>query len=559
MSGRRRNYLVCFTFFLSFFINVHSIWSQDKGVFTGGITANGNVFIRDSLIGASGIPQYDHELFGSEIWLNLNYRKSGYDLRMRFDAFNNSNLLNPNDSYTDEGIGYWYVSKQVDKFNFAVGYLYDQIGSGIIFRSFEQRPQLIDNALVGGRITYDINENWSARAFTGRQKFLFGRNGAEVKGVTLEGFVNLADSTSTKAFSIAPGIGFVNRTLEEEKVEKLVDIIKNYIPEDQVKPEYNTYLLSVFNTLSYDKFSLYTEFAYKTSDVFSNPMAIRTSLTGIETFGKLVKESGTVAYASLSYANKGLGLTVEGKRTENFDFRTDQTLTQNFGLINFIPPMNRLNTYRLTSRYSPATQLLSEQAFQVDARYAPSRKLAFNVNFSNITDLSGELLYREIYTEFTLKKKRKWQLTTGVQLQNYNQEIYEIKPEVPLVKTITPYVDYLYRFTRKKSLRIEAQYMDTDEDFGSWVFGLAEFGLAPHWIFEVSGMYNIQPSKNSPTNAAGESLKILYPTFGVTYIQKSNRFNIRYVKQVEGVVCSGGICRLEPAFSGVRMSMSSTF
>ena len=57
----------------------------------------------------------------------------------------------------------------------------------------------------------------------------------------------------------------------------------------------------------------------------------------------------------------------------------------------------------------------------------------------------------------------------------------------------------------------------------------------------------------------GENLSILYPTFGVVYVNKANRFQLRYVKQVEGIVCSGGVCRLEPAFSGVRFNVSSNF
>ncbi len=546
----------CFLVLLVTLIPAH-FYAQEKGVFSGGLTANGNIFIRDSIIGAANIPQYDNELFGSEVWLNLNYRQSGYDLRIRFDAFNNSNLLNPNDSYTAEGIGNWYIGKQLDKLGIGVGYIYDQIGSGIIFRSFEQRPQLIDNALVGARLTYRLSENWEVKTLAGRQKFLFDRNKAEIKGVSLEGFIDFGKVGYV--FTMAPGIGYVNRTLDEESVGALVDIIKFYIPEEQINPVYNTHLLSFYNTLSYKKFSLYTEFAYKTPDVFSDPAATHTALSGVQIKESLVKESGSVGYASLSYATKGLGITVEGKRTENFDFRTDQTLRQNFGLINFVPPMNRLNTYRLTSRYSPATQLLSEQAFQVDVTYSPSKKININVNASIINDLDSTELYQELYTEILWKKSRKLRISGGLQLQKYNQELYEVKAGAGTVNTITPFVDILYKFTRKKSLRFEGQYMLTEEDFGNWVFGLAEFGMAPHWIFEISGMYNIKPSKKSPQDENGESLKILYPTLGVTYIRSSNRFNVKYVKQVEGVVCSGGICRLEPAFSGVRMSVSSTF
>ncbi|HEY1045054.1 MAG TPA: DUF6029 family protein [Bacteroidia bacterium] len=32
-----------------------------------------------------------------------------------------------------------------------------------------------------------------------------------------------------------------------------------------------------------------------------------------------------------------------------------------------------------------------------------------------------------------------------------------------------------------------------------------------------------------------------------------------YIKQVQGVNCTGGICRVEPAFSGVRLSLSTSF
>ena len=49
------------------------------------------------------------------------------------------------------------------------------------------------------------------------------------------------------------------------------------------------------------------------------------------------------------------------------------------------------------------------------------------------------------------------------------------------------------------------------------------------------------------------------PKKSSVYVKNANRFQLRYVKQVEGIVCSGGICRLEPAFSGVKFSMSSNF
>ena len=85
-------------------------------------------------------------------------------------------------------------------------------------------------------------------------------------------------------------------------------------------------------------------------------------------------------------------MTLDLKRIQNFSYRVNPFEIQNRGAINFLPPMTRVNTYRLNARYSPATQELGEQAMQLDLSYAPSRKLRFLVNFSSIQllkDLEG--------------------------------------------------------------------------------------------------------------------------------------------------------------------------
>lgn len=537
---------------------MNQISAQDQGVFSGNFESNFNVFLRDSLINANNTPQYDRQLTGGEAWLNLNYSIKGLNMGVRFDMFNNSNLLNPTGSYTDQGIGRWFINKQVNKFNVEVGYIYDQIGSGVIYRAWESRALLIDNALLGAKVTYDINENWKVKGFSGKQKFLFGVNPGIIKGASLDGYLSLGSEESP--ISLSPGIGLVNRTLSDENMNTIIDNVKTYFVDEQVRPVYNVYLASLFNTLSYKSITWYVEGAYKSPEAFFDPMEPRTEQSGVVTSGKFRKDSGSVLYSSLSFAKGKLGITFEGKRTENFNFRSNPNLTLNRGLVNYIPPMNRFNTYRLTARYAPATQDLSELAYQADVRYRFSKKVSALANYSNITTLDGDLLYREMLGEVVYKYKRKWQLTGGLQLQKYNQEVYEVKPEVPIVSTVTPYIDFLYKFSRKKSIRFESQYMSTKEDFGSWFFALAEVGMAPHWIFEASMMYNIKPSKNSPKDPeSGESLNIVYPTLGVVYVNKANRFQLKYVKQVEGIVCSGGICRLEPAFSGVKFGIASNF
>jgi hypothetical protein len=564
------NRKVCLIFLHLLFLLQVTIAQESAGEashLTGNLELNANFFIRDSLIGAFNMPQYDRQLFGADSWLNLNYRNKGFDIGARFDMFNNSNLLNPRGSYTAAGIGRWYVSKSIHKLGITGGYIYDIIGSGIIFRAYEERPLAIDQALYGIRLTYDLSPDWKVKAFTGRQKQQFDNYNSVLRGISFDGFISLDSSGVT----FAPGFGIVSRALDDGSMNSLVATLNTYRTDDIFIPKYNTYAFTFYNTLTAGPFSWFLEGAYKTKDAMLDPLKDRITISGDTVLGRYIQGEGSVIYTSLSYANEGLGITIEGKRTEKFDFRTRPQEEGIRGLLHYIPPMSRVNTYRLPARYAAATQFLGEQAIQADIRYAVSRKLSFNVNFSFINNLDNERLYRELFTEIYYKYKRKWILTAGIQVQDYNQEVYYGKPDAHPIKTITPYADFLYKFNSKTALRFEAHYMNVGktevspsrkerEDYGNWIFGLAEFSLAPHWTVTLSDMYNISPGKISPVDTkTGKAKKIHYPRFDVFYTYKANRFSLSYVKQVEGIVCSGGICRLEPAFSGVKASVNSTF
>lgn len=532
-------------------------FSQNNSHITGSLQANGNFFFApDSVLGTAGIPQYDYQKFGAETWLNLNYSHNGLDVGVRFDMFNNSNLLNPNASYSDVGIGRYYIRKQINKFELAGGYLYDQIGAGIIYRAYEERALMIDNALLGAQVGYKFNENWKLRAFTGRQKQQFDRYGTVLRGGVLEGFVK---PDSSKNFSFAPGAGIVGRTYTKETVDEIANAIGGYLPVDSTGAQYNTYAATIFNTLTAGDFTWYIEAAGKTNDVINDPLALRTvAIEGrLDTIsGKLVNRTGYTFYSSLSYSKSGFGVTLEAKRTKDFSFRQNPYALGIQGPINFLPPMAKQNTYRLTTRFAPATQELGEQAIQLDLRYKFNKKLSASLNISEIQFLDGTELYREITPEFTWKQKRKWQFIGGLQVLKYNILVYQGKGRY--VDALTPYAELLYKFSPRKSLRVEAQYLNTKDEFGSWVNGLVEVGMAPHWIFYASDMYklnhneavSLEKSKYDGTH---------FPSLGVVYSHKSNRVSLAYVKQVEGINCAGGICRLEPAFDGIKLTVNSTF
>jgi hypothetical protein len=576
------------TLALSFFVICSSGYAQIGSHITGSLQANGNFFFAsDSVLGTVGIPQYDNQKFGAETWLALNYSHDGLDAGLRFDMFNNSNLLNPTASYSDVGIGRWYIHKKINKFDVAGGYLYDQIGSGIIYRAYEERTLMIDNALLGAQVGYQINDNWKIKAFTGRQKQQFDRYGTILRGGVIEGFIK---PDSTKNLTFAPGAGIVGRTYTSETIDDARFEVAGYLADEQIDLQYNTYAATVFNTMTAGDFTWYLEAAAKTKDVIFDPNATRSILIGSElqtVNGKLVNREGYTVYSSLGYSKKGFGVTLEAKRTKDFSIRQNPNARGIQGAINFLPPMAKQNTYRLTARFAPATQELGEQALQLDVRYKFNKKLSASINFSDITFLDGTELYREITPEFTYKQKRKWQFIGGLQILKYNIFVYQGKPNLvhdlkPYEKilrrlmgegknpfnnvyALTPYAEFLYKFTPRRSVRVEAQYLATEDEFGSWVNGVVEVGLAPHWIIYGSDMYKLKHGTIDPS-VSPEKVKdktkydgTHFPSLGVVYSQKSNRVSLAYVKQVEGINCAGGICRLEPAFHGVRLTLNSSF
>ena len=551
-------------------LSVSALFAQEGATLFGSLDLRGNFYIRDSLIGAADIPQYDRQKYGANAWLNLNYNYAGFQVGVRFDLFQNSQLLNPTASYTAQGIGRWFVQKDFDRLSLAGGYLYDQIGSGIIFRAYEARALAIDNALYGLRLSYRFADDWTVTGFTGRQKRQFELFESNFRALRLEGFATVGDPE--KPITLSPGLGAVGRTFDDNTINSLVATLNTYLAEDAFVPNYNTYAFTFYNTLSYGPVNWYLETAYKTEDAMNDPFGRRITAGGTEVVGNTFFESsGTVLYTSLSYAKKGFGLTLEGKRTENFSFRNRPQAVLNRAIVNFLPAMSRENTYRLTTRYVAATQELGEYALKANLFYKPSRKLSFLVNASYINTLKDVLLYRELYTQVELKPTRDWIIKGGIQLQTYNQEVYQFKPGIPNVEAVTPFVDVLYKLSRRNALRLEAQYMNTGQytdpetgkilrqDYGSWLFGQLELTLAPNWTFTASDMYNAAPGKLSPVDENGEKVQLHYPRFDVFYNYKGTRYSLSYVKQVEGIVCTGGVCRLEPAFSGVQATLLATF
>ena len=525
-----KNLLLIVIFFLPF-----SLFGQ-SGSFGGDLQLNASLFMRDSVIGAVNTPLYDNLLTGGESWLTLNYQNQndGLSAGVRLDIFNNSNLFDPNGAYSAQGLGNFFIKKEIKKLAITGGYFYDQFGSGIIYRSFEDRGLGLDYATFGVKLEYKFNDQIIAKAFTGREKNLFATFSPVIKGFDVEGNFG-------QKLHWVPGYGIMNRTIDQNSMDLMVANINTYDDSMKFTPTYNVFAYTFYHTLNYKNWSWYAEVANKTHEAT------------IGADGKLHDEKGNVEYTTLSYSKKGFGVTAIAKRTENFILRTSPNEILLRGVLNFIPPVSRQNTLRLPARYVPATQFLEEMAYEADMTFTPKKGYRIILNFSNIGSLSGTNWWQEYYGELNINKSKTTQIDLGGQYVKYDQAFYQNEPGSPVVKSITPFMNFTYKFSKTKSTEVQLQYQSTKQDFGSWLFVSAEYNMAPHWSFAFSDMYNVQPN----TDKVSDGLN--YYNLFAAYTAGANRFTLAYVKQVAGVNCSGGVCRYEPAFSGVRFAVTSSF
>jgi len=531
-----------FTIILLFVIASPLLFAQ--GSFSGGLELNSEFYQRDTSIGASNTPHYNNLLSSTDAWLNLDYRNYKHKLEagIRLDVFNNSNLHDPGTPYTALGIGRFYLRKTFNNLTITGGYFYDQFGSGITFRSYQDRALGIDNATLGLHLEYDFLKNWTVKAFTGMQKnrlkpfrsFVSLYNPI-IKGLNAEGSITLSED-----ISLLPGGSVVNRTLDQNSMNFIVNTIESYDEEDRFVPKYNTFAYSLYNRLNIGNVSWYIEGARKTSEAIYNADQ------------KLVNRPGSVIFSTLTYSRSGFGAGLKFKRTEDFVFRTSPNEKLLDGMISYVPPVSKQNSLRLPARYVAATQELEELAGSGNITYTPKKGYTINAAYSEVRAFDYEELFREIYADLELNTSRKWKGLIGGQYIDYDQVFYEGKG-ASMVHAFSPFLEFNYNIDRRKSIRMEFQQQFTEQDYGDWVYGLVEFSIAPYFTVSVSDMYNYDP--NPPTSTEKQH----YYSFTTSFVYQRHRLSLSYTKQVEGVICTGGVCRYEPAFNGFKVRLTSSF
>ncbi len=540
-------------------------WSAGQGELSGNLQFNSNLYDPDPRIGTN-TTHYKRQLSSAEGWLLLNYRVEGFKFTTRLDAFHNSPVFNPQEAYNRQGLGFYSISKDIEDLNITGGYFYDQFGSGIIFRAYEDRLLGIDNAVQGVRLKYDFSDQFRVTAFSGRQKQRFDDYKSVLTGANIEKDFYIGDE-----LSLFSGAAFINRTHGRQTIDDIANEIRNYSNyDDRFIPKYNVYAYSVYNTLNFKNLSWFFEYAGKTKEAIRNKAG-----------DKFINRDGYTLYSTIDYSLSGFGINFQYRKNRTYVLKTTPYAQQFRGRINYMPPVAKQHKRRLTGRYAPQTLFFGEEGYQADIKYSPSLGNTFNLNLSYIKDgedkrlLSaptvgfqrltgnenvynpGNKLYKEINFDYFRRWSRDFKTTIGVQQVDYDRTVYQNKPSANMVRTITPYAEVSYNFSRDASLRSEIQYLKTDEDQGDFFFGLLEFSLAPHYTLAVTDMINTQPRRDGAL-LDDQSWVHYYSVLG-TYTANQTRFTLGYIKRVQGIVCTGGVCRVEPAFSGAQFGITTNF
>ncbi len=502
--------------------------------------------------------------FMSNSYVSAKLRFDKYEMGYRYEDL--SQPLPGFESAKGKGSSNLYFKANFKKLQLTFGSIYEQFGSGMLLRLYEDRTLGIDNALMGAKVIYKPLEAISLKALIGRQRNHFDWKsergslfGADVEYDIFQHLPFLRDN----GYIVQLGAGFVSK--KEKSNESLLSKDLNYLLN---QPKYTGAFSTRLHLLK-GNFDLFGEYALKANDPnFGNNYS----------FGK-----GSVGMLNLSYADKGLSLTLGARRSENFDFRSVRTAGETDYRINHLLPFTQQRTYALAALYPYATQSKGEWAFQGELRYRLKRKTWYGGRYgtdirltaSYVTGLKaknpaeerklikgdetlmgtngiatnvfglGEKFFHDFGIELSRKINKHYSFSLLYSNQSYNQEVLEGEADNgnPINSHIFIY-DGKHKLSRRFGLRTELQYSHSKQALGDWLYAGAELAILPHFLISMSDQYNIKGKH--------------YPMLSVAITYGGHRWQLSYGKTRAGINCSGGVCRYMPATEGFFLSYNLT-
>lgn len=544
-------------------LNLYSL-AQDNsalGIISGNIQAIGQYYQEDTLINAA-LPEH---LYGFNGFANVNYQKGDFRAGIRYESYLNTLEGYPT-TFNGTGIGYRYMSWSGDGVGVTIGNFYDQFGSGMIFRAYEERQLGIDNALDGIRLIYEPIKGIYLKGMIGKQRFKFEDKLVNGNGIirAFDGEVNLnelLDSSNSWKLKATLGGSFVSK-FNTDNNTALFNMPKNV----------GASCLRM--NLRYQKIRFSGEYVHKINDPYPDNQDANFNY---------IYKNGEGLLFNLGYSTKGFAIDLSAKHMDNMLWRsTNVNVGPTDLLIGYLPALTKQHTYNLAATLYPyATNFYGEIAYQLDLLYKIPKKtylggrygtsIAINFatayvperNFINDMETSRNSYTTSFFArsdsillqDFNLEIKRKINKKLSLNLNYFNfifnDDAVKVAGYYKMIYAQIAVMDLTYKINRHHSLRFETQAMWTNNDKGDWLFGQIEYTFSPHWYVAVLDQYN---SGNDDTNK-----RIHYGLISGGFINGSHRFSLQYGKQRAGVFCVGGVCRAVPASNGLTFSFTSSF
>ena len=137
-----------------------------KGYLTGSFETN-TIYYKDDSKTKAESPE-DH--FGSNNYLKLDYYQGKFAVGVQLEAYEPVLVGYPTELEKAKLTNY-YVSWADKDFSVTAGTFYEQFGSGLLFRSWEDRMLGLNNAVMGARFTYNYKNIVRLKAIWGTPRF----------------------------------------------------------------------------------------------------------------------------------------------------------------------------------------------------------------------------------------------------------------------------------------------------------------------------------------------------------------------------------------------------
>ena len=457
-----------------------------------------------------------------------------------------------------------YVQWEDANWGVRLGDIYDQFGNGLIFRAYEDRALAFNNSLAGARAHYSFNNMVNVKVVAGMPRLYDMRSKTAIWGADLS--LSISDMAGWYDGMASIEASYVGRHQKDASVEYLLKGVESDVLN----------MVSGRVNFEYAGFSLRGEYAQKLNEDIYNPMYNAAK--------------GNAVTLDLGYSVGRFSASASFRRQENMTtFIEYRPMGIGGGnTMTYLPLLTRQHTYSLANLNpyrGSSVHTGGEVGGQIDLYYSLRNPKArgkywnFHINYSmfNTVDhknsMTGlDMEGRNVWIDFNFDVERQWnkQLKTTFlySFQRWDEEINHYDAAHSHYCRSHIFVgDVTYKINKKHSMRFELQYLASEDYEGDWVAATIEYNLAPKFSFYISDMWNCEKMQDGAygnyfmnVNTYEYQHELLhYYQVGASFTHNSLRAQLSYGRNRAGYVCSGGVCRFQPAYTGVNLALTLSF